>query len=75
MAHETALLPPARDLAVESIEEEAKGQEVKSKPDVSMGSRVDIEAVAQRGEDGHDAAEAFFILSAVPALQMYMGAV
>jgi hypothetical protein len=57
LPHHAALLPPARDLAVEEVEEEAKGQEAERRPQVAVLCWV-AEAVAHRGEEGEDAAEA-----------------
>lgn len=58
LSHHTALLPPARNLAIHEIEEQAKGQE--SQGGVHVSERGGIaEAVAQGGEDGHDPAEAY----------------
>lgn len=58
LAHHAALLPPARDLAVHEVEEQAKGQEGQCGVDVAARVVV-LEAVPQGGEDGHDAAEAW----------------
>lgn len=58
LAHHAALLPPARDLAVHEVEEEAEGQERQGGVDISARVVV-LEAVPQGGEDGHDAAEAW----------------
>jgi hypothetical protein len=57
LAHHAALFPPARHLAVEKVEEETKGQKEERRPQVAVLCRV-AEAVAHRGEEGEDAAEA-----------------
>lgn len=58
LSHETALLPPPRNLAVKSIKEEAKRQETQRQPE--MTERVGVaQAIAQGGEYRHDAAEAW----------------
>lgn len=58
LAHQTALFPPPRDLAVHEVEEEAKGHEGEGEPHGRVGLRVP-QAVAHGGEDGHEAAEAW----------------
>lgn len=57
LAHQRRLLPPPGYLAVHEVEEQSKGHEREGGPQVTEFARVS-EAVAQRGEDGHDAAEA-----------------
>lgn len=58
LAHETALAPPARDLAIEGVEEEAKGQEGQSPPNIVDLVRVVAEGVSKGRDYGHDAAKA-----------------
>lgn len=58
LAHETGLLPPARDLAVHEVEEQAERDEAEGEVEVGVVVRVVLDAVAERGEDGHDAAKA-----------------
>lgn len=57
LAHQAALLPPARDLAVHEVEEEPERHECESEPDGAVGGGW-TEAVTHGGEDGHEAAEA-----------------
>lgn len=57
LSHETALLSPSRNLAVKSIEEETKGEEHQSQPQVT--ERVGVsQGVAQGREYRHGSAEA-----------------
>ncbi len=58
LAHHAALLSPARYRAVEGVKEEAEGQEGERRPQVAVLCWV-AEAVAHRGEEGEDAAEAW----------------
>lgn len=57
LAHQAALLPPARDLAVHEVEEEAERHEGESEPHGAMGLGG-AKAIPHRGKDGHEAAEA-----------------
>lgn len=57
LAHHAALLPPPGHPAVHEVEEKPKRQEGERVVQVRGVGRV-TEAVAQAGEDGHDAAEA-----------------
>lgn len=57
LPHQAALVPPSRDLAIEEIEEQPKRHERQRHPYVGRLVRR-AHAVAHRGEDGHDAAEA-----------------
>lgn len=68
LAHQAALLAPARDLAIEKVEKEAKGQECEGAVEVAEGGRIAKE-VAHRGEDGHDAAEAIELRDEVGQVQ------
>ena len=62
LPHHAALFPPARDLAVEEVEEEAEGEEEEGRVEVAVFCRV-AETVAHRGEEGEDAAEAWRVWS------------
>ena len=57
LPHQTTLLPPPCHLAVHEVEEQAGGYEGESDVDVCVGAGR-VEAVAEGGEDGHEAAEA-----------------
>lgn len=63
LAHETGLLPPARDLPVHEVEEQAERDKAEGEVEVGVVVWVVLDAVAERGEDGHDAAEACSLLS------------
>lgn len=67
-AHEGGFAAPAGDAAVEEVEEETEGHEGEGEPEVGfgwggegveIGVAGEIEAVAEGGEDGHDAAKAY----------------
>ena len=58
LAHERRLLAPAGDFAVHEVEEETEGDEAEGKVQVRVVEGVRLRAVAEGGEDGHDAAEA-----------------
>lgn len=55
-AHQTTLLPPPCDLAIEKVEEQPKRHEAQREPEVERARGVD--AVPHGGGDGHEAAEA-----------------
>lgn len=55
-SHQTALFPHTRDHTIEEVEEETERHESQSSPEVA--SVRWSEAVAHRGHDRHDAAEA-----------------
>jgi hypothetical protein len=64
LAHEAALLPPARDLTVHEIEEEAKGHERQRRPEVAQrGWRA--QAVPHGREDRHDPTESYRLQSRI----------
>jgi len=58
LAHQRSLLPPPRDLAIHKVEEETERDEAEREVEVGVVGRVGLDAVAEGGEDGHDAAEA-----------------
>ncbi|KAL9010767.1 MAG: hypothetical protein Q9173_004334 [Seirophora scorigena] len=60
LAHQAALLPPARDLAVHEVEEEAEGHEGESEPHGAVGLGG-AKAIPHREKDGHEAAEAWMV--------------
>jgi hypothetical protein len=64
LAHERRLLPPSRNLAIHEVESETKGNEAEGQVQVGVVGGVGLDAVAERGEDGHDAAEACTLVSA-----------
>lgn len=68
LPHHAALLAPARDAAVHEVEEQAGGQEGEGEVEVSLVGGV-AEAVPQRREDGHDAAEAVELRDVVGHVQ------
>ena len=57
LAHQAALAAPPRHLAVHEVEEQAERHERQRRPRVAERARRP-EAVPQRAEDGHEAAEA-----------------
>ena len=57
LAHQAALAAPPRHLAVHEVEEQPERHEGEGRPRVGERGRR-AEAVAQRAEDGHEAAEA-----------------
>ena len=59
LAHEGGLLAPARDLAVHEVEEQAQGDEAQRPVEVGVVVGVVLGAVAEGGEDGNYAAEAW----------------
>lgn len=59
LAHQTRLLAPPRYLAVHEVEEQAERDEEEGQVQVHVVGRVRLDAVPQRREDGHDAAEAW----------------
>jgi hypothetical protein len=58
LTHKTRLLPPARDLAVHEVEEQAQRDEAQRPVQVRVVVHVVLRAVPQRREHRHDAAEA-----------------
>jgi hypothetical protein len=63
LPHQAGFLAPARDFAVHEVEEEAERDEAEGEVEVGVVGGVGLDAVAQRGEDGHDAAEAWRLLA------------
>jgi hypothetical protein len=61
LTHERGLAPPACDFAVHEVEEEAEGDEGEREVEVGVVEGVGLRAVAERGEDGHYAAEAWTV--------------
>src|SRR5690349_14813777 len=59
LSHETGLLPPPCDLAVHEVEEQSEWDEAECEVEVRVVVGVVLYAVAQRGKDGHDTAEAY----------------
>ena len=64
LPHQTALTPPPRDLPIHKVEEEPKRHECQRCPYVAIGV-WGAETVAHGGEDGHETAEAWRIVSHV----------
>lgn len=62
LTHQAGFAPPARDLAVHEVEEETEGNEAEGPVEVRVVVGVVLDAVAEGGEDGHDAAETFLVL-------------
>jgi hypothetical protein len=58
LAHERRLLAPARYFAVHEVEEKTQRDEGECEVEVCVVEGVGLRAVAERGEDGHYAAEA-----------------
>jgi hypothetical protein len=68
LAHERGLLPPARYLSVHEVEGQAQGDETECPVEVGVVCGVALDAVAEGGEDGHDAAEACATIRECPLL-------
>jgi hypothetical protein len=63
LSHETGLLPPPRDFTIHKVEEETERDEGEGPVQVGVVCRVVLHAVAEGGEHGHDAAEAYGIIN------------
>ena len=59
LAHQTSLLPPARDFPIHKVEEETERDEAQSQVEICVVRWVILYAVTKRGEDGHDTAETY----------------
>jgi hypothetical protein len=59
LTHQTSLLPPPGDLAVHKIEEQAERDKAQREVQVCIVVRVVLNAVTQRGEDGHYATKTY----------------
>ena len=61
LAHKRALLSPASDLAIHKVEEQTEGHEGQGSPEVTKIVGV-AHAVAERGHDRVDTAEACIVV-------------